>query len=269
MSSRASQWPCPQPLTTASTKWRLVQSTTDRRRTGPGRLRTKLCGNRSPKQPGKRCSSSCLTKTPRGCGPGFSLSLGRKNGFQRQVVHITDLVRVTPMVQILDAPVPQTVEQLQDIMLFFDTLPPIPEQVIEVSKILLDDVPTRAVLRDTQLVEQLVEVPTIVPYSSLSLLQVLMEQNVGVPVVGGSGAGGGLPGFSPRTELFYDCRADRLQSSSSAGWCWRSSRFTPWTEFNHVFGADRRVSRSRWRSSKFSASPGLRSVFFGFSWTSW
>ena len=94
-------------------------------------------------------------------------------------------------------------------MLFFDTLLPIPEQVIEVPKILLDDVPTRAVLRDTQLVEQLVEVPTIVPYSSLSLLQVLMEQNVGVPVVGGSGAGGGLSWFSPRTELFYDCRADR------------------------------------------------------------
>ena len=51
-----------------------------RRRTGPGRLRTKLHGDRGPKQPGKRCSSSCLTKTPRGCGPGFSPSLGRRNG---------------------------------------------------------------------------------------------------------------------------------------------------------------------------------------------
>ena len=55
MSSRASQWPCPQPPTTAATRWRLVQSTTaygHRRRTGPGRLRTKLVGDRSPKQPG-------------------------------------------------------------------------------------------------------------------------------------------------------------------------------------------------------------------------
>ena len=83
MSSRASQWPCPQPSTTASTRWRLVKSTTGyglRRRTGPGRLRTKLYGDRSPKQPGMRCSSSCLTKTPQGCGPRFSPSLGRRSG---------------------------------------------------------------------------------------------------------------------------------------------------------------------------------------------
>ena len=37
---------------------------------------------------------------------------------------------------------------------------PDPEQVIEVPKILLDDVPMRAAARDTQLEEQLVEVPT-------------------------------------------------------------------------------------------------------------
>ena len=42
-----------------------------------------------------------------------------------------------------------------------------------------------------------------------------------------------------------------------------------WTEFNSVFGADRRVPRSRWRSSRFSTSAELRSVFFGFSWTRW
>ena len=56
---------------------------------------------------------------------------------QRHVVeHITDLVRVAPMVQILDAPVPQTVEQQPDILRFLDTLMPDPEQVIEVPKIL-------------------------------------------------------------------------------------------------------------------------------------
>ena len=37
---------------------------------------------------------------------------------------------------------------------------PDPEQAIEVPKILLDDVPMRAAVRDTQLGEQLVEVPT-------------------------------------------------------------------------------------------------------------
>ena len=41
--------------------------------------------------------------------------------------------------------------------------------------------------------EQLVEVPTIVSFSSL---QRIAEQIVDIPVVGGSGTGGGLPVFS-------------------------------------------------------------------------
>ena len=53
------------------------------------------------------------------------------------VEHIVDLVRVVPVVQILDAPVLQMVDQLQDITRFFDKLLPDPEQVIEVPKILL------------------------------------------------------------------------------------------------------------------------------------
>ena len=78
---------------------------------------------------------------------------------QRHIVeHITDLVRVAPMVQILDAPLPQTGDQL--ILSFFGALMPDTEQVIDVPKILLDDVPMRAIDRDTQLGEQLVEVPT-------------------------------------------------------------------------------------------------------------
>ena len=67
----------------------------------------------------------------------------------------------------LDVPVPQMVDQLPDIEHFFAALSPDPEQVIEVPKILPLDVPIRAILRVTQLVEQLVEVPTTVSYSSL------------------------------------------------------------------------------------------------------
>ena len=79
----------------------------------------------------------------------------------------------TPYVQILDAPVPQKVEQLVD---FFKDLDiEVPAQVIEVPKILPEDVPMRAVLRAMQLAEQLVEVPTIVSYASLSLSQALRE----------------------------------------------------------------------------------------------
>ena len=128
---------------------------------------------------------------------------------QRHVVeHIADLVRVAPMVQILDAPVPQMVDQLPDIMSFFNKLLPVPEQVIEVPKILPNDVPVRTAVRDPQLAEQLVEVPTIVSYSSLLLLQRTMEQNVGIPVVGGSGAGGGLSGFLPGQN--YSMTAEQI-----------------------------------------------------------
>ena len=111
------------------------------------------------------------------------------------VEHNADLVRVVPMVQILDAPVTQMVEQLPDILRFFDTFMTDPEQVIEVPKILPDDVPMRISLRDTQLAEQLVEVPTIV---SFSLLQPIMEQNVDIPVPGCGGRFAGLQGFLPR-----------------------------------------------------------------------
>ena len=68
-------------------------------------------------------------------------------------------------------------------MRFFDLLLPVPEQVIEVPKILLDDVPMRTAVRVTQLAEQLVEVPIV----SWSLLQLITKQNVDIPVPGGGG----------------------------------------------------------------------------------
>ena len=111
---------------------------------------------------------------------------------------------VAPMVQILDAPVPQTVDKLSDVLQFFDRLSTVPEPVIEVPKIYTEDVPMRAVLRATQLAEQLVEVPTIISNPLLSLLQALLEykqrtveQNVDIPAVGGIETGGGSSGFLP------------------------------------------------------------------------
>ena len=113
---------------------------------------------------------------------------------QRHTVeHIVDFVRFAPMVQILDAPVPQMVEQLPDVVHFFDTLTPDPEQVIEVPKILLDDVPVRTAVV-TQLADQLVEVLTIISFSSL---QRIVEQNVAIPVPGGGGRLAGLQGVLP------------------------------------------------------------------------
>ena len=129
--------------------------------------------------------------------------------------HIADLVCCAPLVQTLDAPVPPTVEQLQDVLQFFDRLSAVPEPVIEVPKIITEDVPMRAVLRATQLVEQLVEVPTIISYSVISLLRALLEyrqrtveQNVDIPAVGGSGTGGGLSGFLPGQN--YSMTAEQI-----------------------------------------------------------
>ena len=61
--------------------------------------------------------------------------------------------------------------------------------------ILPEYVSLRTAVREPQLVEQLVEVPTVV---SWSMLQQNMELNVDIPVVDrGSAAGGGLSGFLP------------------------------------------------------------------------
>ena len=66
--------------------------------------------------------------------------------------------------------------------------------VIEVPKILLDDVPVRTAVRVPQLAEQLVEVPTVVSCSSF---QQTMEQHVDIPVPGRGGRNVGLQGFLP------------------------------------------------------------------------
>ena len=130
-----------------------------------------------------------------GVRPGVLAEPRPQERVQRHTIeHIVDLVRVAPMVQILDALVPQTLEQLPGVLQFFDTLTTVPEQVLEVPKILPEDVPMRAVLPDTQLAEQLVEVPTIVSYS---WLQLRLEQNVDIPVPGRGGRSSGLQGFLP------------------------------------------------------------------------
>ena len=108
--------------------------------------------------------------------------------------HIVDIV---PYVQILD--VPQMGGQLLDFMQNLDT-PSLDEQVIAVPKISLNQIPQRSALRPTQKAEQLVEVPTIVSFSSL---RGIVEQNVDIPVPRGRGRVGlGLhPGQSSTARL--------------------------------------------------------------------
>ena len=125
--------------------------------------------------------------------------------------HITDLMRVAPMVQILDAPVPQTGDQLPDILSFFGALLPDPEQVIEVPKLLLDDVPMRAAERDTQLGEQLVEVPTQPWYVAMVLAEKVFSRREIRRILAGMEGGGG----SARRGLVLDRIQQRIWSSRS------------------------------------------------------
>ena len=94
-------------------------------------------------------------------------------GVQRHAAaHIEDIV---PYVQILDVgPVGG---------------PALVEQVIAVPKIFMDRVPQRSVCRRSRRAEQLVEVPTIVSYSSLQ--QRPAKQTVDIPVPHGRGDRGG------------------------------------------------------------------------------
>ena len=93
---------------------------------------------------------------------------------------------------------PQTGDQLPDILSFFGALMPDTEQVVEVSKILLDDVPMRAAERDTQLEEQLVEVPTNSGYALAVVASKLCSRREIRHILsqgrGGRGARGGLQG---------------------------------------------------------------------------
>ena len=93
----------------------------------------------------------------------------------------------------LHAFVPQKVEQLVDILAPLDFR--VAEQVIEVPKTMCPPRAARTVLRAPQTADQLVEVPTIISYSSL--LQRTMEQNVAIPVRGRGGRNVDLQGFLP------------------------------------------------------------------------
>ena len=76
---------------------------------------------------------------------------------RRTVEQIVEPVRGVP---VLDAPVPQVVDQAAEVVRFFVSLPVVAEQVIEVPTIILEDpIPQRALLQALQLAEQLVDVP--------------------------------------------------------------------------------------------------------------
>ena len=108
---------------------------------------------------------------------------------------VDQIVDTAPALPILDVPVPLMGEQLVDVLRFFNTQCPVAEQVIDVPKISLEDIPARRLCRVPQLVEQLVVVPTVVSYSAF--LQRTVEQTVDNPASRGRGLRGGIEGFFP------------------------------------------------------------------------
>ena len=116
---------------------------------------------RDPPTPQPELFELSFEEEPGGVRPDrLSAVSGPQERVQRRTVQqIVDPVTSLPT---LDDPAPQMVEQLPDILHFLRALSPDPEQDIEVPKILPMDVPMRTMVREAQLAEQLVEVPTIV-----------------------------------------------------------------------------------------------------------
>ena len=152
-------------------------------------------------------------------GGGLPAPLSEVAGRQEKVVRhvMKDLGSVCPVVQILDLPVPHMMDQLAELLnLEEDVLDSgrlvdhyfqVPELVIEVPKISLDVIPLRTLVPEPQLAEQLVEVPTIVSFSSLERI---LEQTVDIPVPQGGGGPVGvrsLQGFPGQSSTAF-CGAD-------------------------------------------------------------
>ena len=142
-------------------------------------------------------------------------------GAQRHpAAHIKDIV---PYVQILDVPVPQLGDWVVDLLRGIDA-PALVEQVIAVPKISMDGVPQRSVCRRSRRAEQLVEVPTMVSYSSLQ--QRTAKETVVIPVLMVMVDGSVLEAFkvSPRDRV----EQITLTLQFPGSWqLWRSSRLPP------------------------------------------
>ena len=123
------------------------------------------------------------------------------------------IVDPVPLVPLLHDVVPQMVEQLVDILAPLDFR--VAEQGIEVPKIVCPPRAARTVLHAPQAAEQLVEVPTIISYSSL--LQQTLEQNVDIPVRGRGGRNVDLQGFLPRQTSTAPAVAQIVDNPASGG----------------------------------------------------
>ena len=157
----------------------------------------------------------------------------------RTVVQIVDNTLIVPS---LDVPVPQMENQLVEVCRQLDTH--IPEQAIEVPKISSSSRHCRRRVRFAeQTAKQLIKMQTIISYSSL--LQLTMEQNVDIPVLGRGGRNAGLQGFLPR-------QSSTVQLASQER---ISERIVEQIVDSRVFGGGLQDFRPGQSSSASSSSP--------------
>ena len=176
---------------------------------------------------------------------------------------------ICPFVQILDAPVPQKVEQLADFFKGLDSH--VPVQVIEVPKISQDIIPYRSVDRLPQIAEQLLEVPTVLSFASLQ--QQTAKQIIDIPVPrrrGGSGSGGlqgVLQGQNPAAVVVQnvDIPVPRgaFDDLHTDPWSAASSAVLRDEAFQGFFGTFPRVKES----ARFAGSASARVHAHSSSWT--
>ena len=204
------------------------RSQTTATRAREGEVREQHYGLRAQKRPLPGMRPALLVEVqPQGC-------------VERHVVE--DPSELAPLVQILDAPVPQMVDTVLEFFRALDL--PVDEQVIAVPWISTDRVSQRLVERRLpQMVEQLVHVPTV-----LSPL-LIAEQIVGIPASqrgGNWSLHGPLPGQSSTLSLSRNAFLSGLWS--------RSPSLLPWNAF---------------LSGLWSRSPSLllRNAFLSGLWT--
>ena len=108
---------------------------------------------------------------------------------------VEGLGEFAPMVQILDAPVPQMVDNVAEALRLLDR--PIAEQVIAVPTVSCSPCPSRSRVPEPQSADQLVEVPTVLSPTRIALQ--ITEQIVDTPVPSSSKS---CSRFPPRTEFY-------------------------------------------------------------------
>ena len=128
------------------------------------------------------------TRLPPGMRPALLVEVQPQGHVKRHFAeHMAELA---PLVQILDAPVPQLVDNVMDAFRFLDL--PMTEQVIEVPRISCPPCPFRSRIPVPQTAEQLVDVPTVLSPTRISLQ--VAEQIINTPVQHVRVDGGGLQG---------------------------------------------------------------------------